>query len=314
MDQNTKLKIAEKLGSFCLRYAKKGGDKGINAGAIAIGTSSATVSNILSKDSKKWDTISPEMWQSIASRIKYSVDEWCWVDTQTSIDITEELTDAKEDSSNVVIISSSGSGKTATARRFVETNPHEKVFLVECCEYWSKRDFLLAILKTMGISSVKTQSGLVEEIVECLESYPKPLLIFDEADKLRDSILYFYITLYNRLEFACGMVMMGTQFLEQRLQRGKNRDKMGFAEIMSRGGGGFHNIQKPKQTDGKKIEYDISALHDDIRAICRKNGLEDSKVIETIVQASSGDLRRVRTLVRAELKVIKLLAKSKKVA
>ena len=40
----------------------------------------------------------------------------------------------------------------------------------------------------------------------------------DEADKLSDQVLYFFITL-NKLEDHCGIVLMATDYLQKKITR-----------------------------------------------------------------------------------------------
>lgn len=75
---------------------------------------------------------------------------------------------------------------------------------------------------------------MMAEAVRTLKIQDRPLLILDEADKLSDSVLYFFITLYNHLEDECGIVLCATNHLEKRIVRGIKLNRKGYSEIWSR--------------------------------------------------------------------------------
>ena len=49
-----------------------------------------------------------------------------------------------------------------------------------------------------------TVSEQMDAIVEELQTVEKPLVVLDEADKLSDQVLYFFISLYNQLKVSVG--------------------------------------------------------------------------------------------------------------
>ena len=65
-----------------------------------------------------------------------------------------------------------------------------------------------------------TVGEMMGEVVRLLKTQETPLIILDEADKLADNVLYFFITLYNVLEDHAGIVMVATGHLEKRIKRG----------------------------------------------------------------------------------------------
>lgn len=116
----------------------------------------------------------------------------------------------------------------------------------------------------------------------------------DEADKLSDQVLYFFITMYNQLEDYCGLVLLATDFLEKRIRRGVQNKRKGYNEIFSRIGRRFIALQ--------------GNTYDDQDAICQANGLTDPRAIEKIIDGSESDLRRVKKLTKANIKKAKKAA------
>jgi hypothetical protein len=124
-----------------------------------------------------------------------------------------------------------------------------------------------------------------------------PLLIFDEGDKLNDSVLYYFISLYNALEGTCGMVFLSTSYMERRVRRGVERGKKGYDELESRISRRFVPLSR------------VTA--EEVGAICMANGLHDRSAVSSVVSDSSRygyDLRRVRKAVHKELRKAELLS------
>ncbi len=129
----------------------------------------------------------------------------------------------------------------------------------------------------------------------------KPLLIIDEADKLRPAALRSLIPIYNELEEQLGMVIMGTDNLEKEVKRGVRFDKKGFDEIDSRFGRNFIHL--------------VGATQKDVADICAANGITDTVLQTSIFKECEPrqimvqnqprtvveDLRRVKRAVQREL-------------
>lgn len=244
--------------------------------------SAATVSQILND---KWEKISDEMWRNIESQI-FTTTGWQAVETKFYKTFSKILTDSKEYSIAYAVCGDAGSGKTFTAKQFVTNN--QNAYHIVCNDNWKVRAFYREILRAIGReSAVRSTENepMFDEIVRTLKKQDRPLLIFDEADKLCDQVLYQFITLYNELEDFCGIVICATNYLETKINNGITREKRGYNEIYSRIGRRFVKI--PKNTSV------------DITNICKANGIEDADVIDHIIGDSDCDLRRVRRKIHA---------------
>ena len=115
-----------------------------------------------------------------------------------------------------------------------------------------------------------------------------PLIIFDEGDKLTDSVFSYFISIYNRLENKAGIVFLSTDYIKRRVENGLRYNKKGYKEINSRIGRKFFDIN--------------IATEQDIYASCQANGLtEPGEVKRVLREAQQGeyDLRRVKQVVHA---------------
>lgn len=267
------------LREYCERYESQN-----KAAASLKGVSAATISQMLNGN---WELIKNEMWRNVSAQIGYSDENWAAVQTKNFTDLTYMYADAKENSLVLAITGDAGSGKTFTARHFSNTN--KRVYLLCCNEFWNRKLFLAELLTVMGRDySGYTVGEMMGEVVSELKKQDAPLLILDEADKLSDQVLYFFITIYNQLEDECGIVLQATNHLEKRLKRGIKLNKKGYNEIWSRVG-------------RRCIELD-GVTADDIASICQANGVDGVKVIDKIIDDSESDLRRVKRRIHAAKK------------
>jgi len=241
-----------------------------------------------------WDNISDEMWRAVGKQVGFSAKgQWTFVPSvKNCITLAQFFEDAKKYGNTYAIAGASGSGKTAAAKWY--EGQTENVAHVECAEFWRKKDFLQHILMKFG----KENAGgsvpeMMAELTDMLLKMEDPLLIIDEVDKLSDSVLFFFITIYNQLHGKCGIVMMSTDYMVKRIEKGRRMNKRGYAEIFSRIGRKFIGLP------GVKGE--------EVQAICRCNGITNEMQITEVYNECEGDMRRVERMVH------KLKLKSEKV-
>lgn len=257
-------------------------------------TSAGTVSCVLNG---RFENISDEMLLNIAAQIGHTGGEgWQICRTSAYRDIETFLQDAQMYHNVSWIVAPAGIGKTTAAQRYASRCGG--VFVLGCSEDMHKSDFVDELARKIGVrSDGLTVRGTLNRIVESLVKTRNPLLVFDEADKLTDSVLYYFISLYNRLEGKCGIVFLSTQYIERRMSRGLRLDKKGYEELYSRIGRRFVTLTG------------ISAA--EVDAICRSNGLEDEAAIRRVLEESSEsrkgrpefDLRRVKKSVHKEMRI-----------
>ena len=257
--------------------AQKGSANQVAAGMQ--GVSSATISQMRNH---KWELIADDMWRKVSAYVGVVASGWKIAETRNSKDLSQFFLDSQQFSLVLAITGKAGSGKTETAKQFESEN--KNVFLLSCNEYWDKRWFLRELLAKMGREhSGLTLPEMMHKAVVLLKSLDEPMIILDEADKLADNVLLFFITLYNELENHCGIVLMATHFLEKRIKRGVAMEKKGYREIYSRVGLRFIELENTSYSDVEKV--------------CIANGVTDSETIRAISKDCDGDVRRVRRLI-----------------
>lgn len=276
MKQIEKQQIREKLSEFC--ELKGSQNKASNS---MKGVSAATISQVLNNN---WELITDEMWRSIASQIGYDSRAWTVVETRGYKRMYSLLEDAQDNALVFAITGDAGSGKTEAVKRYALQ--HKNVYNLSCSEYWNRKHFMTELLQCMGIDPTgSTVPEMMSEIIMALKRQESPLVVFDEADKLSDQVLYFFISLYNKLEDRVGIMLCATGYLEKRIKKGVRTNRKGYQEIFSRIGRKFIPIQV---VNGE-----------DVAAVCIANGVSDPQTINEIIEDCENDLRRVKRKVHA---------------
>jgi len=250
------------------------------------GISNGTLSTILNR---KWENISEAMWTKLSVQV-CSAQGWKLCETVAFRSLMLYMEDAQTDANVIWVTGPAGIGKSTAARQYAES--HRDVFVLMCSEDMTRADFVHELASVIGVNAqgLKVRETL-QAIIKELQQKESPLLIFDEGDKLTDSVLYYFIGLYNALEDLCGMVFLSTDYIQKRISRGVQSCKKGYDEIDSRICRKFVGLTLVNANE--------------VAAICRANGLEDENAIEAVVKEAAScrnDLRRVKKSVHKELR------------
>jgi DNA transposition AAA+ family ATPase len=247
--------------------------------AINAGTKGSTISQVFSG---KYGANDEGIYKLLSLWVGNN-DNWNIAHTRNFKLITGLLEDAHMNSNSYLIIGSEGRGKTGTFKYYADN--YRNAILLRCDEFWNRKKFLAELLTRLGkTSGGMSLADMIDSAISHIISLESTIIIMDEADKLSDQVLCMFISLYNRLEDSdVGLVMAGTQYLENRIRKGVNNQKRGYREVWSRLG-------------RKSVEL-VETGHKDVEAICRANGIDDADTIASIFKNCEGDLRRVKKLV-----------------
>jgi len=273
-----------------------------NKTAVKCGVSAALISQIRNMN---WDQIKDEMWQRIAGRLQVAFTGWQVADITNYKVITSTLHDAKLSRLFIPVSERAGSGKSESVDAFAKAHSAHHVYLIRCDE-WAKREFLEELCTTLGIqvpTGICSNYKLSQRVIKFFEERTShaPLLIIDEADKLKPTALRFLIPFYNRLEDKMGVVILGTENLKKEITKGVRLQKKGFDEIDSRFGRKYITLPGTTRSDVAKIAK-ANGIHDRVlhtkifsecEPISKQWGKQNIKVVE--------DLRRVKRVVKREL-------------
>lgn len=279
-----KQSIREKLVEYTKRFPTQ-----TKAANSLKGTSAGTVNAILTG---KFENISDNMFLNIRSQIESTrMDGWQLCTTAAYQDLNTLMQDAQQYQNVAWVVCPAGIGKTTAATLYARQN--RNVFLLPCSEDMHKSDFIHELarkigIRTDGLTVRETLSAITDELV----TLEHPLLIFDEGDKLTDSVMYYFISLYNALEDKCGMLFLSTPYIKRRMDRGLKLDRKGYDEMHSRICRRFVDLSKV-------TEHEVSA-------VCRANGLSDEREIQRVIADSNAcgfDLRRVKKAVHKQRRI-----------
>jgi DNA transposition AAA+ family ATPase len=250
------------------------------------GISGPTLSQIANQ---KWIdnpslNFSDKTWNTLANFFNYAT-PWVFVtDDKNTRKIMRICRHAQAKSISRLIIGDPGMSKSASLKHFAKERAN--VYYVECASFFTKREFLATVRKSMGLpADAPSVADQIKGITARLRETTKPLLIIDEVDKLRDDIIGIIVAIWNATENGCGIVLCGSAYMEKRMDRGLRLKKQSYRELYSRIGGEFIEL------------HDLTP--DRVEAICIANGIVEPSEIRQVVNMAHNDLRRVKNEIEA---------------
>lgn len=114
----------------------------------------------------------------------------------------------------VVMYGASGLGKSIAAA--FTANLH-RAYYVECRDTWTKKAFLLAILREMGIIPARTLSEMVDQIAEQLSRSGRPLIVDDVQYLLDKAAANILTDIYNASQGT--LILIGEERVPASLAR-----------------------------------------------------------------------------------------------
>lgn len=235
--------------------------KSQNEAARQLGMSGAHIINF--RDGN-WESISDKEFRRIAAMAGVG-NNWKDYPTTNLLIGSGVLKSAQHHSRFMGLVGFTGSGKTHVLRIYSRKTAGSYYILADT--EMNKKRFLGEVLRALGVRAdyggINT-GQMLKAITEKLNSEHKPLLIIDDAGKLSDSILRLIQIIYDRTEGRAGIVLAGTEYLQEMIERKARRNTMGYREIRRRIG--FWAEMMPL---GKK----------DVGTICKDNGITDHKAI-----------------------------------
>lgn len=279
--------IQAQLQAYVAKYPSQ--TKAVNS---LTGISAGTVSTILNG---KFDPISDEMFLRLRAQVAPAgAGDWNLCETMAFREVTTLLEDAQQNCNVAWIVGSAGLGKTTAARAYAAA--HENAFLICCSEDMQRGDFIRELARVIGIKSNKESlRERLQLVTDQLMTLDRPLLVFDEGDKLMDSVFYYFISIYNALEGHCGIIFLSTEYIKRRMENGLTYNKKGYDEIYSR-------------VCRRFIDLTPASAHE-VMAVCRANGLDNEKAIAEVVKDASTckyDMRRVKKAIHKTKRIAAL--------
>lgn len=281
--------------------------------ADKIGVSVASLSLWLNG---KYGADTSKMDAKIAAALGYQEDGWQVVTSIANYRKIEFVVrSCKQESMWMAISNKAGSGKTQTLEHLFNRDLSGSVIFIQA-EEWNARQFLLELAeRTCGVpkrayTDIPTLLKLITEYLNRLAA-DQPLLIIDEADKLRPAALRKLIPIYNRTEHRLGCVLAGTENLHKEIARGVRNNLKGYDEIDSRLGRTF--IDLPGATEQEVRDICLANRLDNEAAERVWNEVEKVKKITKVKSKKDGAVREKSVFICEDLRRLMRLIKKEQI-
>lgn len=249
------------------------------AAATLDGISAATISLIKNNN---WELLSDRLWQHVARQVGFYCGEWQAADTGCYLLLRILFGDAQHYAMTYGIAVAGGLGKTFTALRY--TREHGAAYYVAALEEYNRKSFLTALMQSLGMEATGTVPEMMERCIAHIKNTEEPLLIIDDAHKLKDRVLHLLISLVNELSGHAGIIIMGKEQLRNRIIDGVRLKKTGYDEIFKSIGRRFIVLGTPGPKDAELV--------------CHANGFYDDEQIDRINAEPGMNLHKVTAMIR----------------
>lgn len=274
MTNEQKKQVKDALVRYTSNY-----DTQADAAASLTGISASTISLVKNNN---WELLSERLWHNIARQVGFFCGEWQPADTSCSLLLRILFSDAQHYAMTYGIALANGLGKTFTAGQY--THEQEHTVYIAGLEQYNRKSFITALLQSAGVQPSGTVPELMQQFTAYIKNTEEPLVIIDDAHKLKDRVLHLLILLANSVSGMAGMVIMGNEQLRTRIIDGVRLKKTGYDDI-------FKSIGRRFITLGSLGPKDVAL-------VCQANGLYDEDVITYIKESAGNNLHTVADMIQ----------------
>lgn len=231
----------------------------------------AHMSNVMNE--RNWSKVSDSVWNAL--RGKLLSQDWDIYITNNYQKIQRACDDAQSNHKTIAISAYTGAGKTTALTSYMKSRPN--VWYLVLRSSYSRKDLIYRIAEAMGIQSGGRTIEVEDAIIQKMTTTSNALLILDSVSKLtKDASLQFIGDLAEAIEHRAGLVIAGTEFLKEYIDRCCRFNKRGFRELKRRvfawvQCSDFHSNQNKKE----------------VVAICQACGIESDIQISQIMRDST---------------------------
>lgn len=188
------------------------------------------MTNVMNEE--RWDKVSDSVWTALKGKLLSQ--DWDIYITDNYSRIQRACADAKNNHRALAISAYTGAGKTTALTAYANNTPGTWYLVVRSS--YSRKDLIYRIAEAMGIQLSSGRTIDVEDaIIQKLIKTPNSLLILDSVSKLtKDAPLQFIGDLAEAIENRAGLVLAGTEFLKEYIERCVRFNKRGFRELNRR--------------------------------------------------------------------------------
>lgn len=191
----------------------------------------------------------PDKWfHKLADYIGYRInkDYWPTVATSQFKTVIAELKGAKKEARIRMIIGDTGCGKSYSIERFRQNNP-TGTYVITCSGQTCQKSLIRRILQVLGMDCKGDCDFLLDRISAEIRNRQlaghEPVLILDEAENLRLPTFKAVKSIYDYLKGKCGIVLIGTDQLLDKLEKLSKRNNEGMPQFYDRFSSGERRLR-----------------------------------------------------------------------
>lgn len=162
---------------------------------------------------------------------------WQFHQTSQALQIISTLEDAKMYGYTNILIGETGCGKTYVSDLFIKQNPKDnfKITVGSMDTIGDLLDKLCDVLKLpQAHSKSRKISAIIKEMKRLRLNDRHPIIIFDEAEYMKQATLCNIKEFHDHLNKKCGLVLIGTNQLKEKIERLKKKDSPGMPQFYRR--------------------------------------------------------------------------------
>jgi DNA transposition AAA+ family ATPase len=224
------------------------------------------------------------------------------IDTDNYMQCITTFNDARESGLPHAIDGSTGDGKSYAAEEYVKQNP-KNTYIVRCDGDLTAKSFFMELAHALGMNFEGPIYNIRKNVINKLvnEQSQAPLLIIDESENLKDRAWDGLKRIMDDLKGYCGIVFIGANEFENKLQTKAKRMKGCFPQVYRRiREGGFTQLFKMTLDDVSVIAkmYGIGN-RDQVKSLfdnCQNIG-ELTAMLEKIMREHDNTNTSVETLI-----------------
>lgn len=287
-----KLKVKEEI--FRRRDLYQGSQAGF---AKSIGLNASVFSRL--KNGEIDSIISDDLWLTIGKSFDVIINKPSWVIVRTKVyqDIEEAVTNCRKHAQSKLLVDDCGIGKTQTLKIIAANTPN--VFYIDCSQTKTKILFIKNLAKVLGIKSVGKVSEILDKCKYYLNLLSDVAILLDEYGDLDYNSIMLTKELWNATEGNVGWFIAGADGLKNKLRRGMENEKVGYAELFSRFSGNFIKIVPTEKRDSEAFWRDMFSEVAWGNIQISDESIKDRKIAETVKKCmamSSGYRHDIRFL------------------
>ncbi|ROI09765.1 ATP-binding protein [Chryseobacterium sp. H3056] len=175
--------------------------------------------------------------EAIGMDVSGKTEFWKFYPTPQAMQIFATLEDAKQYGYTNILIGETGCGKTYVSDLFIRQNPKDN-FKVTVGSMDTIVDLLDKLCDSLKLPQVHSKSKKISAIIKELQRLRlngrNPILIFDEAEFMKQSTLCNIKEFHDHLNKKCGLVLIGTNQLLEKIEKLRKKNSPGMPQFYRR--------------------------------------------------------------------------------